>query len=91
VNGRLEASFRTLSPEAVSLQTVNGSLELRLPANASARLHASTVNGNVHNDFSLPVEHSKWGGGSHMEGSIGSGTTKIELSNVNGSISISRI
>ena len=91
VNGRLEASFTSLSPEEVSLETVNGALELRLPANASARLRASTVNGSVNNDFSLPAEHSKWGGGSNMEGTIGSGTTRIELSNVNGSINISRI
>jgi DUF4097 and DUF4098 domain-containing protein YvlB len=91
VNGRVEASFTTLSPEAVSLESVNGALELRLPANASAQLHANTRNGGVHNDFSLPVEPSKWGGGTHMEGTIGSGATNIELTNVNGSIKISRI
>jgi hypothetical protein len=91
VNGRLEASFTNLSPDAVSLETVNGSLELRLPANANAHLHAKTVNGDVQNDFSLPVERSKWGAGSHMEGAIGAGTTKVELTNVNGSIKISRI
>jgi DUF4097 and DUF4098 domain-containing protein YvlB len=91
VNGRLEASFSTLGADPVSLNTVNGALEISLPATANAHLHANTVNGSVHNDFALVVDHSKWGGGSSMEGKIGSGTTKVELSTVNGSIRVSRI
>ncbi|HUO61036.1 MAG TPA: DUF4097 family beta strand repeat-containing protein [Candidatus Acidoferrales bacterium] len=89
VNGHIEASFTNLSAEVVSMETVNGALEVRLPENASAHLHASTVNGGVHCDFA--VERSKRGWGGHLEETIGSGATKVELSSVNGSIKISRI
>jgi DUF4097 and DUF4098 domain-containing protein YvlB len=75
--------------EAVKLDTVNGSLRLALPDDASATVHASTVNGGIENSFGLSAKKHDYVGRS-LQGTIGSGATPVELSTVNGSIAISR-
>jgi len=91
VNGRVDATITSLTGQPINLEAVNGALELRLPANASATIKAETVNGDVSTDFSLAVEHAQYGPGASLKGKLGDGNTSIHLNTVNGSIHISRI
>ena len=70
----------------IKLKSVNGSVELGLPGSPNADVKASTVNGGIKSDFPLTVQGSFVG--HNLSGTLGSGGTRIELSNVNGSIHI---
>jgi DUF4097 and DUF4098 domain-containing protein YvlB len=87
VNGTLQVGFSQLNASKVSLSSVNGTMQLKLPSNADARISASTVNGGISNDFGLEVDKHQWVG-KDMKGVLGSGKTHIDLSTVNGKISI---
>jgi DUF4097 and DUF4098 domain-containing protein YvlB len=87
VNGHLEATFDRLDEsKPISLESVNGSIDLALPSDASATLDASTVSGSIHNDFGLPVNGHFVG--HQLHGTLGDGRAQVKLSDVNGSIRI---
>jgi DUF4097 and DUF4098 domain-containing protein YvlB len=87
VNGSSDVEFRTLTNvNNVKISAVNGSIKLVLPASPNAEISASTVNGNIKSDFPMQVE-SKFVG-QRLQGTLGSGGTRISLSNVNGSTHI---
>ena len=87
VNGSIEAHYASLNNvHEIKLKSVNGSIDLGLPGSPNADVKASTVNGSMKSDFPLTVQGSF---ASHsLSGTLGSGGTHIELSNVNGSIHI---
>ena len=90
VNGKIIAEFDVLgSGQRVDAEAVNGRIELRLPADASARVTAETVNGSIDaDDFGLEPE--KGFVGRDLDGKIGDGDARISLDTVNGSIEISK-
>jgi DUF4097 and DUF4098 domain-containing protein YvlB len=89
VNGHLEAAFDRLDePKDVSLESVNGAIDLALPADASVTLDASTVSGSIDDDFGLPVTGQFVG--HKLHGMLGDGRAQVRLSDVNGSIRIRR-
>jgi hypothetical protein len=73
--------------KALRLKTVNGSIHLQLPSTYSAEVEASTVNGNVRNDFGDAQDNKQH---RSQKFSIGAGGPKIEAETVNGSVRISR-
>ena len=79
-------TLRLNNVSEIRLKSVNGSIELGLPGSPNAQVKASTVSGGIRTDFPLEVQ----GGyvGKNLTGTLGSGGTRIELSNVNGSIHI---
>jgi|SRR5579859_468768 len=87
INGRLNAHFAELAGHSVELSSVNGSVELTIPSDSKAELEASTVSGSIDNDFGLHVNHHQFVG-RDLRGELGSGGTRIKLSNVNGHIEI---
>jgi DUF4097 and DUF4098 domain-containing protein YvlB len=90
VNGSLEANVSRLDDaKGVTLNSVNGSIVLIVPAGANAQVKASTIHGAITNDFGLTVEDGQYVG-HNLSGQIGSGGPRIRLNNVNGSISIKR-
>ena len=90
VNGTVYADFDRLdSSSTISLETVNGSVKLFIPSDSNATLKAETTNGSIKNDFRLPVRKGKYVG-RDLHGKIGNGEVKINLSSVNGGLSISR-
>jgi len=90
VNGRVEANLVGLeSSKSVSLNSVNGSIVLTIPGNASADVKANTVHGPITNDFGWTVEDGQYVG-HNMSGQIGSGGARVRLNNVNGSITVKR-
>jgi DUF4097 and DUF4098 domain-containing protein YvlB len=90
INGTIEAVFEQLNESLpVSLESINGSIVLIIPSDASAQLKASTVHGAISNDFGLPVRKGEFVG-RDLSGRLGDGNTLIRLSNVNGSVKIRR-
>ncbi|MFY9621310.1 MAG: DUF4097 family beta strand repeat-containing protein [Pyrinomonadaceae bacterium] len=90
VNGAIEVNAAGLAASKdVNLNAVNGSIVLSVPSGASAQVRASTVHGQISNDFGLTVEEGQHVG-RNLSGQIGSGGPRIRLNNVNGSISIKR-
>jgi DUF4097 and DUF4098 domain-containing protein YvlB len=87
INGRLEARFNELGGHSLELSSVNGSVDLTIPSDSKAELEASTVSGGIENDFGLHVNHHRFVG-HDLRGELGSGDTRIKLSDVNGRIEI---
>ena len=88
VNGNLEAAFTQLSDAStIALGSVNGNVSLVIPSDANAVVKASTVHGEISNDFGLEVEHGEYVG-HELYGQIGTGGPRVKLDNVNGAISI---
>jgi hypothetical protein len=90
VNGSITADFETLGgDQRVSVEAVNGKIVLNLPADASARIDAETVNGSIDaEDFGLEPE--KGFVGRDLNGDIGGGDARISLDTVNGSIRVKK-
>lgn len=87
VNGSIFSTHTQLQPEArLKASSVNGAIEVQLPANLSAALEATTVNGSVQTDFAFTAttKNSK----RSVEARIGGGDARIELSTVNGGIRV---
>jgi hypothetical protein len=90
VNGGVEAIIVRLDEaKGTSLNSVNGSITLVIPAGSNAQVKASTIHGAITNEFGLQVNDGEYVG-HDLSGQIGSGGPRIRLSNVNGSISIKR-
>ncbi|HTM37603.1 MAG TPA: hypothetical protein VL156_12700 [Terriglobales bacterium] len=86
VNGILEVRFDRMPAESIDLGSVNGRVELTLPSDAKASLEATTVHGQISNQFGLHSSNHMIGHDLH--GSLGGGGTHIRLSNVNGAIEV---
>ncbi len=90
VNGTVEADFDRLQTQSkISLDTVNGTVNLTIPSDANATVKADTVNGSISNEFGLPVRKGKYVG-KDLYGRIGSGDVQIKLNSVNGGLSVKR-
>jgi DUF4097 and DUF4098 domain-containing protein YvlB len=73
--------------KGLTLNTVNGSIHLHVPASISADVEASTVHGRVRSDFATDgVSEDR----SNVRFTLGSGGPKIEARTINGSVQISR-
>jgi DUF4097 and DUF4098 domain-containing protein YvlB len=88
VNGAIELDASTLGGgDELALDSVNGSIEVVLPASADASLDAETVNGAIHNDLGIEVRKGQYIGSS-MHGTLGSGAGRLSIETVNGPISV---
>ena len=89
VNGSVDAHWSRLNGSVKnSFETVNGSLRVRMPADANGSFSAKTVNGSIKTDLPLEVQKSKRGRRPSINDSIGTGGPSFALSTVNGSIRI---
>ena len=87
VNGSIVAAIgRGTWSDALDFTTVNGGITLDLPANLSTEVRASTVNGEIVTDFPLIVTGRL--GPRRLNGTIGSGGRRLDLSTVNGTIKL---
>lgn len=90
VNGEVAADFDRLETGSkISLETVNGRVNLTIPSDSNATVRAESLNGNISNDFGLPVSKGKYVG-RDLYGKIGSGEVQIRLESVNGGLNIKR-
>lgn len=89
VNGSITAAMGSADwPCALEFETVNGAINLTLPAATSAMVKAETVNGDIGTDFPVTIEgrFSR----RRMSGTIGNGKYQLSLKTVNGSINLRR-
>jgi DUF4097 and DUF4098 domain-containing protein YvlB len=90
VNGEVTADFDRLETGSkISLSTVNGRVNLVIPSDANATLKADSLNGEIKNDFGLPVHKGQYIG-RDLYGRIGTGEVHIKLNSVNGGLTIGR-
>lgn len=90
VNGEVKADLdRVESGSKITLETVNGRVDLTIPSDSSALLKADSLNGDIRNEFGLPVRKGKYVG-RDMYGRLGSGDAQIELTSVNGPLNVLR-
>ena len=87
VNGELDAIVDQLPASELQLSSINGRVRVTLPSDVNAELKASTVSGNISDDFGLPVTRHQFVGHS-LHGQLGGGGMLVKLSNVNGAIEI---
>jgi DUF4097 and DUF4098 domain-containing protein YvlB len=89
VNGGVDITLA--SPvKSARLHSVNGGVTLTAPSDLQAEVKAGTVNGGIRNDFGLTVNKGQHHTGSSMRGRLGSGATTVDLSTVNGGITLLR-
>jgi DUF4097 and DUF4098 domain-containing protein YvlB len=85
VNGSVKVSFANMDAvKKVSFDSVNGSVELQLPANPNAELSLGTVNGSISGDVK-PTKHLV---GREVKTKLGDGTVKIKGNTVNGGMKV---
>ena len=90
VSGDVEADFSNIAAGSdIRLNSVSGSVNLKLPSYAGATVRASTVSGKITNDFGLAVDEGKYVGAS-MKGTFGDGSVNVKLSTVSGRIDVSK-
>jgi hypothetical protein len=87
VNGSIRAVF-TDEFRGAQLKTVNGSIRLSVPAEASIDAQVEQVNGSFKTN--MPVRVSSTPGSRETSGSINGGEFPLEVSTVNGSVSLER-
>jgi hypothetical protein len=90
VNGSITAVMgRADWPAGLEFKTVNGGIDLTLPASLSARVEAKTLNGEITSDFPLTVSGTF--SRRRLSGTIGGGGDRqLILETVNGSVQIRR-
>jgi hypothetical protein len=89
VNGEISARLGNANwTGALQFKTVNGGINIDLPAGVGASVQAKTFNGEISSDFPLTIlgKFSK----RELSGTIGSGGRELILKTLNGSINLRR-
>jgi Putative adhesin len=89
VNGSITAALgRADWTGSLEFATVNGGIELSLPASLSTEIEVGTLNGEIQSDFPLTVtgRFSR----RRLTGTIGGGGRELSLKTVNGSVHLRR-
>lgn len=89
VNGSVKVAYATFPStlDSIELDSVNGSVKLTLPSDASAKIDVETMHGSIKNDFGLSVDKNTFIG-KNLTGSIGNGDVDVSIETVNGSVKI---
>ena len=88
INGRIALGLNKLGERGLRIHGVNGGVELRLAAGLNADLRANGMNGNVKSEISdVSVAKENW---THYSARIGAGGPDIEISGVNGNVTLTR-
>ena len=78
--------MRSVGTGELRYNTVNGSIDLELPASLNADVELRTVNGDFETDF--PMTLSGRVSPRHLSGKIGTGGRDLRATTVNGSIKL---
>ena len=92
VNGSVHAKLgRADWPSQAEFKSVNGNVDVTVPADLNADVRFSTLNGNIHSDFNYTVASgTRIGGhpGTKVDATIGSGGRGLRLESVNGDLDL---
>jgi DUF4097 and DUF4098 domain-containing protein YvlB len=91
-NGNIHMAFAKLNaPGPLTMETINGSIVLAVPKDASASLEAASLNGDFRSELPLVVT-AAYGAIAHgprqIRGQLGDGSTALYLHTVNGAIRV---
>ncbi len=89
INGGVNVVFSEISKDKpISLASINGDVDVTLPAKAAVDLEMSTMSGGMFTDFDLPADNKemKRVGGSKIKSQLNGGGTELKLHNINGNI-----
>ena len=87
INGSITAKLGNSNwTGPLNFPTINGAIEVDMPAGLSTDIEAQTLNGTIHSDFPLALEASK--NAKSIRGKIGSGGRSLILKTVNGGINL---
>jgi DUF4097 and DUF4098 domain-containing protein YvlB len=89
-SGSIVAELAAIDEDAsdMSLNTVSGDINLKLPGDASFGLDIKTVSGEINNKFKVLVESVKK---NQLQGEVGNGGINIELKTISGDISLAKL
>ncbi|MBI4502751.1 MAG: DUF4097 family beta strand repeat protein [Gemmatimonadetes bacterium] len=87
VNGSIRAAVGSTG-EDLTFETVNGSISVAVPENASVDVRAETMSGGISTEFPLNIETARPGPQKTATGRIGSGGHQLKMETVNGSIAL---
>ena len=92
VNGTVTGHFgRANWTEPLSITTVNGDINLDVPADLSTDFEFNAVNGSFHTDLPATIQESSHSfGPKHVRGTIGGGGRQLKLHTVNGSVHLQK-
>jgi DUF4097 and DUF4098 domain-containing protein YvlB len=88
LTGNILISLRSMPDRRLPLQlaTINGNVDLMMPADANADLELSSVAGNIEGKY--PFQVSSTPGDSTRRAQVGTGGVRVELRTVRGNISV---
>lgn len=90
VNGGIRATMRDADWRgSLRFHTVNGDVDLALPASAAFEVDGSTVNGALESDFPITIR-GRWGP-RRMTGTVNGGGRTLDLETVNGDLRLRRL
>src|SRR2546422_835690 len=75
-------------PSGAKFTTVTGDVTLGLPAAVNANVRLSTVSGSIRSDFPLTIDSEP--GPKNADGVLGGGGQRLEVTTVNGGITLLR-
>ncbi|GAB3957968.1 hypothetical protein GCM10028805_51690 [Spirosoma harenae] len=93
-NGEINVMFSGLSQEKpTAISTINGVIDITLPAATKANLKLQSISGEMYTDFDLGVKNTKDGltrvGGRHnIDGTTNGGGVEVQLKTINSNIYI---
>ena len=89
VNGEIVFLGELQNDGKLSVETVNGSVEINFVGNVSAKFSVDTFNGGISNCFGPKAKRtSKYAPGWELEFTEGSGSGRVEVSTMNGRVNI---
>ncbi len=94
INGEVKIVYSTLSQEKpTAISTINGPVDITLPASTKANLKLRSINGEMYTDFDLGVKTSKdgmskVGGGNEINGTTNGGGVEMQLKTISSNIYI---
>jgi Putative adhesin len=89
VSGGMVLDLDPRSGTDVHLSTVSGEVAIRLPAPCDAKVDANTTSGDVSTAFDELRLSNQWGA-KRLTGTLGSGTGKLRVTTVTGSVALLR-
>lgn len=96
INGDIKTDFNSLNQESpTSITSINGDLDITVPATTKAELKLGTMHGEIYTDCDIKFEpkddkeENGWvmiGGHSNTDGKLNGGGVELTLNTINGSI-----
>lgn len=86
VNGSIRASVGAPAANDMKFTTVNGGIDLAVPREFAADVRMTTVNGGINTDFPITIQ-GRWGPRT-ASGRIGAGGGDLQMTTVNGSLTL---